>query len=82
MSTLLTACASSGPHAVVLGEVPEELRECFDKFVPAPKRGKMTAQQVAVLVAALKRSELEKSLCGQRLIIWYEAQQAVYNKRR
>ena len=73
--TLLTACASSG---IKLGEpippqaVPADLRSCFDRLVPMPKQATLTAGEVMALIASLKRSELEKSQCGKRLLAWVD----------
>jgi len=33
----------------------------------------MTKQEIFELIGKLKRSELEKSLCGKRLITWYNS---------
>lgn len=43
-------------------------------MVPAPLGDTLTRQQIVALVGALKRSELSKSLCGQRLLSWYAAE--------
>jgi hypothetical protein len=74
----LTACAHSGNNAS-LGPLPAELKTCFDQIVPAPgKPGtELTKQQMARLVADLKKSELAKSQCGKRLIAYYETQAGV-----
>jgi hypothetical protein len=72
---ILSGCANSG---VSLGEpvpqqaVPADLRTCFDRLVPAPQQQTMTARELIGLVAALKRSELEKSQCGKRLLKFYD----------
>lgn len=76
-ATMLTACgpfgAGSQPPSVrvSLPAPPSDLRDCFDKLVAAPGSGPVTAQQIVALVAALRKSELSKSACGQRLLAWY-----------
>lgn len=71
----LTACASSGRlKPTSLAPVPGDIRACFNHLVPAPKRGSMSKRQVVELIAALKKSEVSKSQCGQRLIKFYENQ--------
>lgn len=54
------------------------MKACFGQFVPAPKPGALSKQEVVALIAALKKSELSKSQCGQRLISWYETQRDVF----
>jgi hypothetical protein len=51
---------------------------CFDKLVPAPKRGEMRKSDMLRLIADLKRSEMAKSECGKRLLSFYETQRAVF----
>lgn len=76
MALALTGCAASGAR---LAEppppqaIPADLRTCFDKLVPVPQQASMTVADVLELVGKLKRSELEKSQCGKRLIKFYDA---------
>lgn len=76
MSLILAGCVSSGNVGDLLNRpmppIPAELRNCFDHTVPAPPDGPMNKRQIAQLVASLKKSELTKTQCGQRLIAWYE----------
>ncbi|WP_454287277.1 hypothetical protein [Rhizobium arsenicireducens] len=54
-------------------EIPADVRACFGTVVGAPAAGQaLTQDMVFSLVAALKRSEKKKDLCGQRLIKWYD----------
>lgn len=76
---MLMGCDQSSGE-VNLAVVPADLRLCFDRLVPIPPQGKMSAQQVARLVADLRRSEVAKSRCGKRLLSWYDKQAAVYSK--
>ena len=71
----LSACAGSGHNltAVAPQSVPADIRACFDELVPAPPPGPMTKAQVMRLIADLKRSELEKSQCGRRLLAFHDA---------
>jgi hypothetical protein len=65
---------------ITLAPVPADLKVCFGQFVPMPGKGAMSRQQTAALIAELKRSELAKSQCGQRLIGFYETQAEVYSR--
>lgn len=51
--------------------LPVDLPACFENLVAKPEQGPMSKRQLLELVGNLKRSELEKSLCGKRLITWY-----------
>ena len=53
--------------------LPADLPVCFQKQVPAPKPGPLSKAQIIQLVSALKKSEVEKTECGRRLIAFYEA---------
>jgi hypothetical protein len=73
---LLTGCAASGARLAEQPPpqaIPADLRTCFDKLVPVPQQASMTVADVLELVGKLKRSELEKSQCGKRLIKFYDA---------
>lgn len=75
---MLSGCVSSGSVEVrptQLAEIPPDVRSCFVKLVPMPALGRMTARQAYELIGALKKSELAKSQCGQRLIQFYDRQQ-------
>lgn len=77
MAMTLTGCATSGgmsPGSVSIAPAPDELRTCFNRYVPRPAAGPMTRQQIVALIAALKHSEGEKSACGRRLLTWYDTQ--------
>lgn len=60
--------------SVQLAEIPADLRDCFIKTVPRPPAGALTRAQVAALIAELKRSERAMSVCGTRVVAWYDAQ--------
>ena len=70
----LTGCGLFGRNepATHLPPLPSDLRVCFESTVPAPDAGITTKAEVLDLIAGLKRSELEKTLCGKRLIAFYE----------
>jgi hypothetical protein len=78
--TLLSACVTSSPSIkfVELPAVPADVKQCFDKLVPAPKQATMTTKQVLVLIAKLRRSELEKAQCGKRVVSMWEDYQTSY----
>lgn len=75
----LTGCVHSGAE-ITLAPVPAELKGCFSGTVPMPTPGALSRRQVVQLIADLKRSELQKSQCGRRLIAWYETQAREYAK--
>jgi hypothetical protein len=70
---ILTGCASFGNSPTNLPPVPTDLPDCFNKTVEAPPAGIVTKAQILRLIAELKRSETEKSMCGNRLIAFYES---------
>lgn len=79
--TLLSACVTSSQPAVELvsaPDVPADIKACFDKLVPAPKQTTMTTKQVLVLIAKLRKSELEKANCGHRVVSMWQDYQASY----
>lgn len=71
----LSGCATFGNKVVAPAypALPADLTVCFDKQVPAPKAGSLSKAQVIQLIAALKKSEAEKTECGRRLIAFYES---------
>lgn len=69
---ILSGCANFGSKPT-LTPIPADLPRCFDAQVEAPQ-GALSKAQVMLLIADLKRSDAEKSLCGQRLIKFYESQ--------
>jgi hypothetical protein len=72
--TLLSACVTSSPSIkyVDLPAVPTDVKQCFDRLVPAPKQETMTTKQVLTLISKLRRSELEKAQCGKRVVSMWE----------
>jgi hypothetical protein len=70
----LSACATSGNRIVAphYPELPADLRVCFETSVAPPSSGVMTKKRVIFLIAALKKSETEKTDCGKRLIAFYD----------
>ncbi len=75
----LSGCVTSGTE-VKLAPVPGDIKACFNRLVPKPKPGPMSRKDVVGLIGKLKKSELEKSLCGKRLIDWYETQKGVFER--
>lgn len=71
---LLIGCANSGdaPAQSHLPPPPADLRPCFEELVDAPAEGALTVAETLRLIAALRHSEVEKSLCGERLLDFYE----------
>lgn len=66
---LLTGCAAYGTNS--LPPLPADVLTCFTKTAKAPPKGSMDQQQIIKLIIQLRRSELAKSACGQRLISFY-----------
>jgi hypothetical protein len=71
----LSGCATSGNRIVAptYPELPADLRVCFSTQVAPPAAGVMTKKRVIFLIAALKKSETEKTDCGKRLIAFYDS---------
>jgi len=71
----LSGCATFGNKTVapVYPVLPADLTVCFNSQVPAPKAGSLSKGQVMALIAALRKSETEKTECGRRLIAFYES---------
>lgn len=68
---MLAGCATSG--RIAKPAIPPDLRTCFDRMVQRPAgSGDLTSGRVYELIKDLKRSELEKSLCGKRLLAWID----------
>ena len=79
--TTLAACGPSGSKPS-LSELPGDIKVCFNRLVPKPQGEVMTSAEVIKLVAELKKSELQKSLCGKRLIAFYETQKSVFEQAK
>ena len=84
--TLLTGCATSsvGTRPLThypLARVPNDVRTCFTKLVPAPEAGAMSSSDVVALVARLRQSEVSKTRCGKRLLALYDKQSAAAKGR-
>ena len=75
----LSACGHFGQNDDIrLAQIPTDIIVCFHQVVPAPPPGEMTRAKAMRLIADLKRSEMVKTACGQRLIAWYETQRKVF----
>lgn len=47
------------------------MRDCFERLVEAPAPSRMNERRVVKLIVELRRSELEKAGCGDRVVgIW------------
>lgn len=75
----LAGCsATSGRPRIDLAPIPEDLRACARRYVPAPVGDKpLTQREVVALIGRLKASEEAKSGCLARLIALYESQAAM-----
>lgn len=71
IAPLLSGCFRSGDE---LTPVSSDLVACFAYIVPKPQMVTMTEADIIRLVGDLKKSERSKSMCGKKLIAWYEQQ--------
>ncbi len=75
----LTACEpSSETRFVELPALPRDVKQCFERLVPAPAAETMTTKQVVTLIKTLRRSELEKAQCGNRVVSLWEDYRTAY----
>jgi hypothetical protein len=79
------SCASSGRAPskgtrIKLSDVPPDIVACLKKEVPAPLPGEMSAAETSKLIYAFRKSDYSKSLCGKRLLAWYDAQARAFRK--
>lgn len=82
LSLTLIGCDESGRIDIALAPIPGDIRACINAgMTGVPKRGTMSKQEVVALMAALRRSEVAHTRCGQRLLSWYDAQAAIYAQR-
>ena len=73
LALILSGCVHSGERArFTLPDLPPDLRGCFTKMTPAPRSGSLSKREVLQLVAKLRRSERSKTLCGRRLLAFYD----------
>lgn len=70
----LTGCGLFGQNkpSTYLPPLPSDLVVCFDSTSQMPTTGPIRKSEVIDLIADLRASELEKTLCGRRLISFYE----------
>lgn len=69
---ILTGCVTSSAKLPELPAMPADLPACFKRLVPEPKAGAMSKTDVYRLIAALRRSELEKAQCGSRALDFFD----------
>lgn len=75
LALTLTACANSGRvlDTRKLPPIPAGIETCLTATTPAPPAGKpLSKADVFALIAKLKKSEVSKTACGKRLILFYE----------
>lgn len=76
----LAGCGATVPAPkprITLTEVPDDIRDCARKVVPAPKgKGRISEADAYRIISALKGSEADKSGCIDRLIALHEADAA------
>ena len=73
----LAGCGATAPKpkpVIALTEIPDDIRACARKRVPAPKgEGSLSERETYRVTAALKSSEAEKSGCIDRVITLHDA---------
>jgi hypothetical protein len=73
----LAGCGATAPKpkpSIALTEIPDDIRACARKRVPAPKgEGRLSEREAYRVTAALKNSEAEKSGCLDRVITLHDA---------
>lgn len=82
--TMLTACETPSDRQALLAAVPADLRNCFGEVVVPrlPPQGQpISRRQIVALVAQLRESEQARTLCGRRLLLFYDTQASVLNRR-
>ena len=60
--------------------VPADIVACFNQVTQFPTNHTLNSAQMVDLVVDLRESEIEKTLCGKRLIAWAEGQRAKSEK--
>ena len=53
--------------------VPADIVPCFDEVTTFPVTESLSRREAVKLIVDLRKSEIKKTQCGQRLIAWYEA---------
>lgn len=76
---MLPGCKTSSDAKIELAHVPGDLRTCFNHVVGDPGKIK-TRQQIVDLIAKLRASEVRLSLCGRRLLAFYDTQAAEFRR--
>lgn len=70
---LLTGCVTTGVSTRPdLPAVPQSLRECFVGVVDLPAQAEWDAETAARVIVKIRKSELSKTDCGQRLLAFYD----------
>jgi hypothetical protein len=73
----LAGCSATAPKpkpSISLTEIPDDIRACARKRVPAPKgQGRLSEREAYRLIDALKGSEADKSGCLDRVITLHDA---------
>ena len=61
-----------------LEQVPQEYRSCAVEVVPELKKGPITARELVVAYAELKKYAHKQNTCLKGLIKWADAQHSAY----
>lgn len=54
-----------------LPEIPADIAECFNKVYDFPVDKTWTKAQTTEIIGSLRKSELDKTSCGRRLLTFY-----------
>jgi hypothetical protein len=74
---LMAANCENKDYRYVLEKMPAHYRACAEKVVKIPD-GPLTYQQLLVLTAELRKSELRQNRCLKGAIAWADAQWGAY----
>ena len=76
---LLSACVTSSGELTLtkknsdLPEIPADVVLCFQNLTEFPEnKTSLSKADLVELIIELRGSEVEKTLCGQRMIAWYQ----------
>lgn len=63
-----------------LEQVPQEYRSCAVEIMPELKKGPVTARELVVAYAELRRYAIRQNTCYRGLLEWVDAQHSAYYK--
>ena len=72
----LSGCATISPSTSrpTLAPIPGDIKSCINRLTGFPEGEALSQAQVQKLIVELRKSEVQKTKCGKRLIRLYESQ--------